>query len=91
MRPIPAVPIDPLVLKNGDEMISNPQWVLFFQLLIGQLQNILAPSGINFPPLTQEQIDQMNTTDYSGRGAYNVTMGTFMVNQNGVFKTITTT
>jgi hypothetical protein len=91
MRPIPAVPIDPLALKNGDEIISNPQWVLFFQLLIGQLQNILAPSGINFPPLTQEQIDQMNTTDYSGRGAYNVTMGTFMVNQNGVFKTITTT
>ena len=90
MTPIVSVPISPMVELEEEKITNNPQWALFFTILISQLQDTLTPQGINFTPLTADQIAGLNDPAFSGRGVYNTTLGTFMVNQNGTFKTITT-
>lgn len=69
---------------------ANPNFTLMLQQLITALQSTLSDEGFKLPPLDAATIAQLNTPDSKGAIVYNTTTNKAMVNENGIFKTLTT-
>lgn len=69
----------------------HPEFVLMMQQLIVELQRVLSPEGYKLPEKTGVIItDHLNTQLSKAGIIYNSTTHKAMVNENGVYKTITT-
>lgn len=68
----------------------HPDTQAFFDLLVNFIQQNLGPEGFVMPKQTSSNIIQLNTSDLAGAIIYNNVTHKAMLNENGIFKTITT-
>jgi hypothetical protein len=76
-------------IANEDGTV-HPKAKIFFDQLISLLQKNLSPEGYKMPPQDAANIAILNNTDSKTAIVYNTTTNKLMVNENGVFKTVTT-
>lgn len=78
--------VDP---SNKNQM--HPLWHNFFDQLLTQLQQNVSQEGFNLPEQTTSNIALLQTGSPDSRTMiYNNTTHKYMVQENGTFKTITT-
>ena len=75
-------------LVDKDGMLTEP-WQWYFSQLNRALQNTFTPEGFNLPPQTADNIALLTNSE-SGSVLYNSTTNKGMINENGTWKTITT-
>lgn len=76
-------------LTNADGSV-HPKAKVFFDQLISVMQKILSPEGYKLPGQEAGIITQLNTPLSTSSIIYNTTTHKAMINENGTFKTITT-
>lgn len=74
----------------GEDGKLTPAWRIYFQQLIDILQNVISPEGIRLPPQTASNIAILNSSDAIGSILFNTNTSKGMLNETGIFKTITT-
>lgn len=86
---IPNLPhISEAMTADGKQI--NPSWYLFFQQLVTEMQNNLSQEGVGIPSQPQANITQLQTSLKTPSIIHNADTNKYLLNENGVYKTIVT-
>ena len=85
----PDVPRDARMMRNDGRMSDD--WYTFFDQLILALQTNLKPEGFVIPPQTAANILLLVNESSNNNIIYDSTINKFRGNENGSWKTFTTT
>jgi len=77
-----------IVDKSGN---LTPTWKQIFINLFSELQGKASDDGIVAPPHTNSTIPIISSEEKQGAIVYNTDTHKLMINENGVYKTVTTT